>query len=313
MDVLSQVTDAMRTGRPRFVRVEGHHPWRRRIRPVPGTAFHVLLQGSCRLVPPAGDPVVLGVGDVVLLPNGHGHGIADSYAAPLLDSDPALDEEFGENARTVTLGSGEPGGPAALTVLLSGVFPLDQSWCHPVVNGLPDVVHVPAQLRREPPLRVVLDLLREESEGAGMGADSVISSLLDTLLLYTLRVWYQEHGVGRGWGPALNDVAISRVLCRIHNDPGGNWTVEGLGEEAGLSRSAFARRFTELVGQPPLSYLTWLRMNMAAQRLRDSEEPLGAIAQRVGYTSEFAFAAAFKRLYGTAPGAYRRQERSVMA
>ena len=87
------------------------------------------------------------------------------------------------------------------------------------------------------------------------------------------------------------------------------WTVEELGRRAGLSRAAFARRFTALVGQPPLGYLTWWRLAQAAQLLRHSDTPVQTIAQRTGYTSEFAFAKAFKREYAVAPGRYRQQSR----
>ena len=92
----------------------------------------------------------------------------------------------------------------------------------------------------------------------------------------------------------------------VHRDPANPWTVATLAAEAGSSRSPFARRFTALIGQPPLTYLTWWRMMTAARLLRESDAPLAAIATRVGYASEFAFATAFKRQHGTAPGRYRR-------
>jgi AraC-like DNA-binding protein len=131
------------------------------------------------------------------------------------------------------------------------------------------------------------------------------------LLLFILRAWYDEqadHDSASGWAAALSDRAISAALRAIHDDPGRAWTVEALGAQAGLSRAAFARRFTTLVGQPPLTYLTWWRLTAAARLLRDTDAPLAAVAARCGYTSEFAFAKAFKREYGTAPGRYRRQE-----
>ncbi len=92
----------------------------------------------------------------------------------------------------------------------------------------------------------------------------------------------------------------------IHAEPARPWTVEELGMRGGLSRSVFAQRFTTLVGESPLAYLTWWRMTIAGRLLRESDAPLSAVAQRVGYSSEFAFAKAFKRAYGLAPGRYRR-------
>jgi AraC-like DNA-binding protein len=136
-----------------------------------------------------------------------------------------------------------------------------------------------------------------------------VPALLDTLLLYILRTWFDRQpasGAATGWAAALNDRATTAALRAMHRDPARPWTVATLAAEAGLSRAPFARRFTALVGQPPLNYLTWWRMTLAARLLRESDAPLNAVAGRVGYGSEFAFANAFKRRYGTAPGRYRR-------
>ncbi|MYW04007.1 AraC family transcriptional regulator [Streptomyces sp. SID3343] len=322
MDVLSQVTGSMRTDRPRWLRLEGQAAWGQRFGAARGMAFHVVLHGSAVLYPAGGGPVALAEGDVVLLPAGGAHGLADGPTVPSPESSPWPADVFGTDPGTWDLGAreGTAEGPAAgaagsdtdagrvgRTVVLGGVFPLDRSRCHPVVNDLPEIIHLPVGARQESRLRAILDLLRHEVRRPDMGSDALIGSLLDALLLYVLRWWYRDHGAGTGWGPALNDPAISRVLCRMHESPGDPWTVERLGAVAGLSRSAFARRFTELVGRPPLGQLTWIRMNAAAERLRDSDDPLSAVAQQVGYASEFAFSTAFRRVFGTAPGAYRRQ------
>jgi AraC-like DNA-binding protein len=137
--------------------------------------------------------------------------------------------------------------------------------------------------------------------------------LLDTLLLYMLRAWFDEQPmeVATGWAAALNDPPTTAALRAIHRDPAHPWTVAALAAEAGLSRAPFARRFNDLVGQPPLTYLTWWRMITASRLLRASEAPLSLVAAQVGYTSEFAFANAFKRPYGIAPGRYRRGNSTV--
>ncbi|MCP2328958.1 AraC-like DNA-binding protein [Hamadaea flava] len=109
-----------------------------------------------------------------------------------------------------------------------------------------------------------------------------------------------------GWAAALADPAIGAVLNAIHRDPARGWTVQSLADEANLSRATFSRRFTSLTGQAPLTYVTWWRLTLAADLLRRSDAPLAAIADRVGYTSEFAFANAFKRQHAVAPGRYRR-------
>jgi AraC-like DNA-binding protein len=109
-----------------------------------------------------------------------------------------------------------------------------------------------------------------------------------------------------GWAAALRDPAIGAVLADLHTNPSYPWTVEALGRRAGLSRAAFARRFHQLVGQPPLTYLTWWRMSLAARMLRESTVSNSAVARRLGYASELSFGRAFKRHHGVSPGSFRQ-------
>jgi AraC-like DNA-binding protein len=181
------------------------------------------------------------------------------------------------------------------------------------MEELPEVVHLPTVVGRHPGLRAALDLLGGELERSRPGTDAMVPALLDVLLLHILRAWFDERsqeGAATGWTAALHDPAVATALRAIHGEPERQWSVEELGRTVGLSRAAFARRFTTLVGRPPLTYLTWWRMTIAARLLRDSDAPSNAVAGQVGYTSEFAFAHAFKRAYGQPPGAYRRQDRA---
>ncbi len=125
-----------------------------------------------------------------------------------------------------------------------------------------------------------------------------------------LRAWLHETAGAAGWSGALADPVTARALAAIHGDPARAWTVEQLGAAAGLSRAAFARRFTSLVGEPPLTYLTRWRMTTAAQLLRESDRPVAQVAAAVGYGSAFAFSKAFRREYATTPGGYRSAELS---
>jgi AraC-like DNA-binding protein len=162
---------------------------------------------------------------------------------------------------------------------------------------VPRRLHLPAG----PALQAVIDLLAGELGERGDTGGIGVTALLDLLFLHTLRAW----SATAGHPGALGDPAVSAALEAIHRDPARPWTVAALAAEGGLSRAPFARRFTVLTGRPPLSYLTWWRMTLAARLLRDSDAPLRVVARRVGYASEFAFAAAFKRRFGTAPGRYR--------
>jgi AraC-like DNA-binding protein len=302
MDVLSDVVAFMRCGRPTSARISWRAPWGVSFRASPASAgFQVVLRGSCWLIPAQGRPVPLSVGDLVFLPHGSQFGLADDPGRPLIESDC--------DAHSELFASAGFGGSGAETVILSCGYLLDPGRSHPILTSLPAVIHLPATLGGHPELRAAVELLAGEIDNPRLGTDTVVSSLLDTLQLYVLRAYYEtqdEPCTLSGWAAALADPAIGRALDAIHRDPARRWTVESLGAHAGLSRAGFARRFTGLVGQPPLAYLTWWRLSSAGRLLRETDAPLSEIAAQVGYGSEFAFANAFKREYGVAPGKYRR-------
>jgi AraC-like DNA-binding protein len=303
VDVLSDAIRVMRAGRPHSAEILKRAPWGVRAEPFPGAGFHVVLAGTCWLIPPDGTPILLSAGDVVCLPHGSGHALADSLSTPLTDV---------PTAALSTLRPIADEGPGAATTLLCGAYTLDRTRPHPLFTELPEVIHLPGRTGHRSALHTAINLLGDEVAEPGHGSAAVVSALLDMMLLYILRAWLAEqtgHAAATGWAATLADPAITAALRHIHQDPARSWTVEALGGTAGLSRAAFSRRFTALVGTPPLSYLTWWRLTLAAQLLRDSDKPLQSIATGIGYTSEFAFAKAFKREHGLAPGRYRRQSR----
>lgn len=310
MDLLSDVLAVMRTGRPRSEQVTWHAPWAQHFAPVPGAAgFHVNLEGPCWLIRPDTEPLHLAAGDIVFRPHGEGHTLAGDLSTR--PAEPACHPTEPVTSRKHS--SDVIGAPATtagrVTVTLCGAYELDPALAHPLLYDLPELIHIPAQLGRHPELRAAVDQLAAELARPRLGTDALIPLLLDALLLYLLRDCFDGQPVPRttGWAAALNDPATSAALQAIHRDPAHPWTVATLAAEGRLSRAPFARRFTALVGRPPLSYLTWWRMTTAARLLRQDDTPLSAISNKVGYTSEFAFANAFKRQYGTAPGRYRRQ------
>lgn len=306
MDVLTEALASMRTGHPASVRTDGRAPWGLRLPPVVGAGFHVVLHGSCWLVPLEAEllPVPLDLGDVVFLRDGRGHILADDPATPAAEPRP---EQYHEGS---PIGSVSIGGDGARTSLLCGNYHLDQGRPHPLVRQLPEVIRLPTRDGRHPELSAAVQLLSAELENPRIGSDGIVLTLIDSLLLYILRAWL-DNDAPAGWAAALRDNAIAPALAAIHDDPSAPWTVESLGVRAGLSRAAFARRFAALVGEPPMAYLTRWRMTTAARLLRESDAPLTAVAARAGYGSEFAFAKAFKREYGLAPGGYRRQNRAA--
>ncbi|MFF2183777.1 AraC family transcriptional regulator [Streptomyces sp. NPDC058155] len=310
MDVLSDVIAVTRTGRSRSAYVRWHAPWRQEFTSVPGSAgFQVVLEGSCWLLSPEEQPVQLGAGDVVFLPHGSGHTLADSPETPV--TAPACGPDDHQLSGTYASDCVDRGGDdGPVTVVLCGAYQLDPSRTHPLLLTLPELIHLGPQAGRHPQLSSAVELLAAELENPRLGTDAAVPALLDALLLYILRIWFNGQsclGNTTGWAAALNDPPVTAALHAIHRDPASPWTVAKLAAEAGLSRAPFARRFALLIGQPPLGYLTWWRMTTAARLLRTSDAPLRSIAAQVGYTSEFAFANAFKRRHGTAPGIYRRK------
>lgn len=290
MDVVSDAIETMRIGRPASSRLSVGPPWRFRFAPYEGAGFHVLLRGSGWLVPDEGEPVPLSVGDAVLVPHGASHVLADSPTAegavPFEVAVPAAD------------------GPVEF---LCGKYRLDRSRAHPLLTGMPDLVHLPADLGRHARLRAAIDLLGGEVRGGGPGRETVITSLLDLLLVYMLRAWLEDDA-GGGWPGALRDPEIAAALEALHSRPAAPWRIEDLAAHVGLSRATLARRFTALTGRPPMAYLTWWRMTTAARLLHESDLPLLTIARQVGYGSPYAFSHAFKRQFGVPPGAYRERE-----
>ncbi|BAL89385.1 putative AraC-family transcriptional regulator [Actinoplanes missouriensis 431] len=304
MDVLSAIVTALRTGRPRSARVAWPAPWHQRFAPVPGAVgVQVVLRGPCWLITTGAEPTPLAAGDVLISHGGPGYALADSPTSP--PTGPACGpEDITTMDPYINHGAGS-GGESAVT--LCGAYELDPARTHPLLAELPALAHLPAHLGRHADLRAVVDLLGAELQRPRLGGDAALPALLDVMLLYALRAWFDEQPPAgtTGWIAALHDPATLAALHAMHRDPAHPWTVAALAAEGGLSRAPFARRFTALIGQPPLSYLTWWRMSTAARLLRESGAPLHAIAAKVGYTSEFAFATAFKREFGAAPGRYR--------
>ncbi len=299
VDVLSDVVSAARTGRPHSGRVTKSAPFAERFAPVPSAGFHIVLQGACWLLPSQGEPIALGPGDVVFLPRGSAHGLADEPSTPM-----------SEPPTTLTGVHDDRDDRPPTVVMLCGAYLLDESAPHPLLNDLPEVIHLPTRVGRHRELHAAVELLGVELDNdARPGSDTILLTLLDLLLLYILRAWFEQQRVSghsaTGWAAALHDPAVAAALRAIHEDPSRPWTVEELGARARLSRAAFARRFTHLVGRPPLTYLTWWRMTTAARLLRTSDAPVNTIAQQVGYSSQYTFTHAFKRQYGSPPGSYR--------
>ncbi|GGN30243.1 AraC family transcriptional regulator [Lentzea pudingi] len=198
-----------------------------------------------------------------------------------------------------TYGDGLPGA----TVMLRAAFEL-----HSVVGDrLLALLPPPAVVPAGPRTGAALDLLAAEMSRDEPGQDAVLNRLLDLVLVLALRAWCAESATMPAWCRALGDAAIGEALRLLHAEPARRWTVAELATKVGLSRAAFAARFTALVGEPPITYLTAWRMTLAADLLRDTDETIAAVAHTAGYMDAFAFSAAFKRACGVSPSTWRHQ------
>ncbi|MGW0435223.1 AraC family transcriptional regulator [Micromonospora sp. NPDC003197] len=193
--------------------------------------------------------------------------------------------------------------PAEQMVLLAGAYHVQGQAPQWLLRVLPPLLVVP-DAHDCSSLRAYLDF---QLGGCRPGRQIVLDRLLDWLLVCTIRDWFDQPGAeAPRWYRALSDDTVGPVLRAMHDAPGEPWTLASLAIRAGVSRTTLAKRFTELVGEPPLTYLTRWRMTLAADMLAESTATVAAVARRLGYADAFGFSAAFKRTYGTSPSEHRQ-------
>lgn len=264
--------------------------------------FHLITQGECHVTLEGAAPVPLTAGDVIVFPHGDAHRMAsDPALAPATGA--RLDRLLARRPRLLSYGGG-----GAQTQLMCGYLACDTRLAGLLLDGLPPLVHVhvrgsSAGAWLEGSLRYALD----EARSPRPGGEGVLSKLAEVLFIEVLRLYMAQQPPGRtGWLAAVQDRVVGAALQALHAQPARSWTVEDLAREAGTSRTVLAERFQQLVGSPPMHYLTHWRMVLAANLLAGSNAPLARIAEEVGYQTDTAFSRAFRREYGVPPAAWRR-------
>lgn len=265
-------------------------------------SFHVVTAGECFVAVGDAPPVRLGPGDLALVPHGRGHLLLSAPGVPSLGRVDALPQQYVSEHYSVL----RHDGPGERAELVCGVLSVDGPAARPLLDLLPDVVHVPAGTGAAAAwIPQTLGLIAAEVAGPRPGGEAVTTRLADILVIQAVRSWLDGQESTTGWLGALRDPQVGAAVAAVHREPGRPWTVATLAREARMSRSAFAARFTEVVGVPAMRYVQSWRMHVAADLLAGGEGVARAAAA-TGYESEAAFSRAFKRTTGRAPGAVRR-------
>ncbi len=301
MDPLSDVLDLGRVNGALVASVRARAPWGLDLPQRP--AFHAITSGTAWAQVDDSEPLQLMPGDVLLLPAGARHQLLSEPHGTCVPFDSATKERLMTPDGDLTLGAS-----GAVTTFVCAAVDYDLDVAEPLMGQLPPVVHVPADPVGGRDVAAIVELLAMEVGARRPGSRAAAARLIDALLIAAIRHWLDRQADDEvpSWLRALRDPLLARVIAAMHARPAEPWTVESLAREIHVSRATLARRFADVVGEPPLTYLTRWRMHLASQKLKYSTETVDAIAREVGYTSEYAFNRAFARHHGQPPGRYRR-------
>jgi AraC-like DNA-binding protein len=271
--------------------------------------YHYVVEGELRLrvEGEGGEVLALRSGEVVLLPRNDLHLMGSDLSLP-----PIMASDIMQLPKDGGLFSIRSGGNGARTRIVCGFLGSDGAESNPLIRALPPALKLNLEERAAAEwLRSTFQYAAEEVAAGRAGSETVLAKMSELLFVEAVRRYAESLPEGRtGWLAGLRDTHVARALALLHRDVARSWTVDELGREVGLSRSALADRFIRLIGMPPMHYLANWRMQVAMQRLRSSSASLTQVAEMIGYESEAAFSRAFKRAIGTAPATWRRSQTS---
>ncbi|CAM5685581.1 AraC family transcriptional regulator [Streptomyces avidinii] len=297
MDTLTALLEGPKARSAFLIKSVFNPPWSVRIEDRAPLSVMTMLNGSAWLLPDGGEPVLVAPGEVALVRGPDLYTVSDARDTPVqirVGPDQRCSRvDGGEDVSdSMALGARTWGEAAGSVVLLSGTYQDPGEIGSRLLTALPPVLVGPV----DPALVALLGAEISRTEPA---QDVVLNRLLDLLLIGVVRNWLAERG------GAENDAVTGPALRLLHDDPAYGWTVEALARKVGVSRAALARRFTELVGEPPMAYLTGWRLALAADLLLDPATTLASAAHQVGYSSAFSLSTAFKRVRGVSPREFR--------
>ena len=316
MDPLSDLLRVVRLDGAYFYEVAAGDPWSveavaaRELSPriLPSAehliSYHILLEGRCFGGINGEKELEMNAGDVIVFPHGEAHTMS---SAPGIRGD-VLHSPAGRYPAPVAVGN----TTSLTTQLVCGFLGCDRRPFNPLLASLPRTMLMKGMSSAW--LNGFARQVSEESRRGRAGAEEVLTRLAEVMFIEVLRRYLDELPAGQtGWMAGLKDEVVGRVLRLIHAEPRRDWTLPELARESASSRTSLSKRFTELVGQPPMQYLALWRMQVAAGLLTRSGDKVASIARDVGYDSEAAFSRAFKKSTGVAPGAWRESRRTAAA
>lgn len=303
-DPLGEALHYLRMSGAFYCRSELSAPWGLTLPPMPDCLwFHVVTSGRVLLEAGETDARSLQPGDLALVPHGAGHALRSEAETPAPGILELEREQVSDRYEILRHGQG-----GALTTLICGAVRFDHPAARDLFEILPQVIHIEASNSPQMDwIQSTLRLMAAEAKEPRPGGEAVITRLADILVIQAIRSWLETDPAAQtGWLGALQDRQIGHAISLIHHDPARAWTVASLADEVAMSRSAFAARFTALVDEPAMQYVTRWRMHVALNALKEEGATVAELASRLGYRSEAAFARAFKRVIGISPGAVKR-------
>jgi AraC-like DNA-binding protein len=309
MDGLAGFLDGPRARGAFLLRSVLEPPWSLRIEDESQLTVVAVVRGEVWIISAGEDPVCAGAGDVAVVCGSQPYTVADSpRTAPqvrILPGQICVDLTGASMADQMSLGVRTWGNSAAgSTALLTGTYQGDGEVSRRLLSALPRILLLRADEWDSP----IVPVLADEVTKDDMGQEAVLDRLLDVLLVSVLRAWFARAGSDApSWYAAQRDPVVGPALRLLENHPQRSWTVEDLARCSGVSRATLAKRFTDVVGEPPIAFLTGWRLALAADLLREPETTVARVARTVGYGSPFTFSTAFKRRYGYSPQEHRRR------
>ena len=290
-----------------YCRAELTAPWGIDLPAIEGCMMiEIVTAGHCWLEVDGEAPRLLQQGSLALMPHGTPHTIRSS---PDAATQPLFDipiERISDRYEIMRYG----GGGDLTHITYCGVR-FDHAAAQRLIELLPIVLQVDTLDQEDGWLHNTVRFISREAKEMRPGGETVITRLADIVIIQAIRSWIDSaQDADRGWLAALRDKHVGRALAAIHREPEKNWTVASLAKEVGMSRSGFSARFTNLVGESAMHYVTRWRMQLARMHLQETADPLSVLADRLGYQSEAAFSRAFKRVFGISPGSARHQSQA---